>query len=254
MVLDRNRGGAYLTMLIASAGMFGIMLFLTYYLQQTLDFSPVVTGLAFLPMIGCLMATSIASNVALMPRTGPRPLAPTGMLLAAGGLAWLTRIGVHSSYPTAVLPSLLVMGAGLGLVFAPVFNTGTFGVAPRDAGVASATVNTGQQLGGSIGTSLLNTIFASAVASYTAAHLSGATTASRPSTQLAGLAAIHGYTVAFWVSAAIFAVGALIAAILFRAGPLTSPGQQPQPGAPAHATGTLATSGATPAPAPPTAG
>jgi predicted MFS family arabinose efflux permease len=152
-------------MLIAAVGMFGLFLFLTYYLQQTLGFSPVITGVAFLPMVACIMASSITCNIVLMPRTGPRPLVPAGMLLAAGGLALLTRIGVHSSYATAVLPSLLMMGLGLGLVFAPVFNTGTFGVPPADAGVASATVNTGQQLGGSIGTSLLNTIFASAVAS-----------------------------------------------------------------------------------------
>ena len=72
------------------------------------------------------------------------------LLLGATGLALLTRIGVHSSYATAVLPSRLIMGVGFGLVFAPVFNTGTFGVAPRDAGVASATINTGQQLGGSL--------------------------------------------------------------------------------------------------------
>jgi hypothetical protein len=238
-VLDRNRGGAYLTMLIASAGMFGIFLFLTYYLQQTLGFSPVLSGLAFLPMVACLMISSVTSNIVLMPRTGPRPLAPAGMLLAAGGLAWLTRIGVHSSYATAVLPALLIMGLGLGLVFAPAFNTGTFGVAPRDAGVASATVNTGQQLGGSVGTSLLNTIFAGAVASYTAAHLTPAT--------------IHGYTVAFWVSAAIFTGGALTALALFRTGPLTRPDQQAQPSAPAQATATPAT-GAAPAPAPPVAG
>ena len=129
---DRNRGGAYLTMLIASAGMFGIFLFLTYYLQQTLGFSPVVTGLAFLPMVAGIMTASITSNIVLMPRFGPRPLAPTGMILAAGGLALLTRIGVHSSYAGGVLPSLLMMG--LGLVFAPVFNTGTFGVPPAGRG------------------------------------------------------------------------------------------------------------------------
>jgi hypothetical protein len=116
VVTDRNRGGAYLTMLIASAGMFGIFLFLTYYLQQTLGFSPVVTGLAFLPMVAGIMTASITSNIVLMPRFGPRPLAPTGMILAAGGLALLTRIGVHSSYAGGVLPSLLMMG--LGLVFA----------------------------------------------------------------------------------------------------------------------------------------
>jgi EmrB/QacA subfamily drug resistance transporter len=261
VVLDRNRGGAYLTMLIASAGMFGIFLFLTYYMQQTLGFSPVVTGLAFLPMVACIMVTSTASNIALMPRVGPRPLAPTGMLLAAAGLAWLTRIGVHSGYATAVLPPLLVMGLGLGLVFAPVFNTGTFGVGPRDAGVASATVNTGQQLGGSVGTSLLNTIFASAVASYIAAHLSPATAVGgRPSPQLNGLALIHGYTTAFWVSAAIFAGGAILAVILFRNGPLTPPGQPSQPGTPERAAGARTsaaggtpTGGATPAPAPPPA-
>jgi hypothetical protein len=213
----------------------------------------VVTGVAFLPMVGCLMATSVTSNIVLMPRTGPRPLAPTGMLLAAGGLAWLTRIGVHSSYATAVLPSLLIIGAGLGLVFAPVFNTGTFGVAPRDAGVASATVNTGQQLGGSIGTSLLNTIFASTVAAYLTAHATPATLVhGKPSPQLTVQPLIHGYATAFWWSAAILAGGALIALALFRNGPLTRPSQQPQPGAPAHATATPAT-GAAPAPAPPVA-
>jgi EmrB/QacA subfamily drug resistance transporter len=249
VVADRNRGGAYLTMLIASAGMFGIFLFLTYYMQQTLGFTPVITGLAFLPMVGCLMASSAASNVALMPRTGPRPLAPTGMLLAAGGLAWLTRIGVHSSYATAVLPALLIIGAGLGLVFAPVFNTGTFGVAPGDAGVASATVNTGQQLGGSIGTSLLNTIFASTVAAYLAAHASPASEVhGGPSPQVTAQAMIHGYTTAFWWSAAILAGGALIALALFRTGPLSRPDPQPQPSGPAHATATPATGSAAAAP------
>jgi len=240
IVLDRNRGGAYLTMLIAATGMFGVFLFLTYYMQQTLGFSPVVTGVAFLPMIACLMVSSVTSNVRLMPRTGPRPLAPTGLLLAAAGLALLTRIGVHSSYATAVLPSLLILGIGFGLVFAPVFNTGTFGVPPHDAGVASATINTGQQLGGSIGTSLLNTIFVSTVASYIAAHLSPATLVhGRPSLQLTGLALIHGYTTAFWWSAAILTFGAIVALTLFRNGPLTQPGQ-PQPAGPVQATGTAA--------------
>ena len=233
IVTDRNRGGAYLSMLIAAVGMFGLFLFLTYYLQQTLGFSPVITGVAFLPMVACIMASSITCNIVLMPRTGPRPLVPAGMLLAAGGLALLTRIGVHSSYATAVLPSLLMMGLGLGLVFAPVFNTGTFGVPPADAGVASATVNTGQQLGGSIGTSLLNTIFASAVASYLTAHISPATTIhGRPSPQLTGLALIHGYSTAFWCSAAILTCGAIVAGTLLRSGPLTWAGAPlPQPGA-----------------------
>ena len=233
VVADRNRGGAYLTILIAAIGMFGIFLFLSYYLQQTLGFTPVITGVAFLPMVGGLMVCSAVSNIVLMPRTGPRPLAPAGLLLAAVGLVLLTRIGVHSSYATAVLPSLLIIGAGFGLVFAPVFNSGTSGVGARDAGVASATINTGMQLGGSIGTSLLNTIFASTVAGYIAAHLSPATVVhGRPGPQLTGLAAIHGYTTAFWWSAAILTFGAIIALTLFRNGPLT------QSADPAHATET----------------
>ena len=175
VVLDRNRGGAYLSILIAGSGMFGIFLFITYYLQQTLGFSPVTTGLAFLPMIALVMISSNVSNIVLMPRFGPRPLVTTGMLLAAAGLAWLTRIGVHSSYATAILPPLLVNGFALGMVIAPSINTGTYGVDPADAGVASASVNTGQQLGGSIGTSLLNTVAASATAAYLTAHLSART-------------------------------------------------------------------------------
>ena len=232
--LCREASGAGVAFSGASlGGMFGIFLFLSYYLQQTLGFTPVITGVAFLPMVGGLMVCSAVSNIVLMPRTGPRPLAPAGLLLAAVGLVLLTRIGVHSSYATAVLPSLLIIGAGFGLVFAPVFNSGTSGVGARDAGVASATINTGMQLGGSIGTSLLNTIFASTVAGYIAAHLSPATVVhGRPGPQLTGLAAIHGYTTAFWWSAAILTFGAIIALTLFRNGPLT------QSADPAHATET----------------
>jgi hypothetical protein len=141
---------------------------------------------------------------------------PNGWLSAAG-----TRRGPAPVRTPGELPSLLMMGLGLGLVFAPVFNTGTFGVPPQDAGVAAATVNTGQQLGGSIGTSLLNTIFASSVASYISAH-------GRPSPQVAGQALIHGYSTVFWWSAAILTGGAIIAVILFRSGPLTRPGQPQQ--------------------------
>ena len=222
IVANRNRAGAYLTILIASAGMFGIFLFLTYFMQQTLHFTPVITGVAFLPMVGCLMTVSITTNIVLMPKLGPRPLASAGLLIAAVGLAVLTRITVHSTYAGDVLPSLLLIGVGLGLVFAPVFNSGTFGVGPRDAGVASATVNTGQQLGGSIGTSLLNTLFASAIAAYIAGHASpGTMVRGKPAPQLAAAALIHGYTVAFWWSAAIFLTGAIVALILFRNGPLS---------------------------------
>ena len=192
--LDRNRGGSYLAVLILGAGMFGIFLFLTYYLQQTLGFSPVTTGVAVLPMVAMIALSANLSNIVLLPRVGPKPLVTLGMLLAAGGMVWLTRIGLHSSYASAVLGPLLVAGAGFGFTIAPSINTGTFGVAPQDAGVASATVNTGQQIGGSIGTSLLNTLAASATASYLTAHITPARGARPPGPQLVGLALVHGYT------------------------------------------------------------
>ena len=221
VVLDRNRGAAYLAVLLAGAGMFGIFLFLTYYLQQTLRYSPVVSGLAFLPMIAMVVVSANLSNIVLMPRVGPKPLVTVGMLLAAGSLVWLTRIGVHSGYATAVLGPLMMAGLGFGFTIAPSMNTGTFGVAPQDAGVASATLNTGQQIGGSIGTSLLNTIFAGAVAHYLASHLSPATLVhGHPAPSLIGMSLIHGYTTGFWVGAAIFGAGAVICGTLFRVGPL----------------------------------
>jgi EmrB/QacA subfamily drug resistance transporter len=225
VVADRNRGGAYLAVLIAGAGMFGIFLFLTYYLQQTLHYSPVASGVAFLPMIAMVVVSANLSNVVLLPRLGPKPLVPAGMLLAAGSLVWLTRIGAGSGYASAVLGPLMAAGLGFGFTIAPSMNTGTFGVAPQDAGVASATLNTGQQIGGSIGTALLNTIFATAVAHYLTSHLSPATLVHRHlAPSLTESALIHGYTTGFWVAAAIFGAGAVICGTLFRPGPLRAPG------------------------------
>ncbi len=215
VLLERNRAGAYLAVLVAGAGMSGMFLFLIYYMQQTLGYSPVISGVAFLPMIAMVVVSANLSNVVLLPRLGPRPLVVVGMLLAAGSLVWLTGIGLHSGYAQAVLGPLMVTGLGFGFTIAPSMNTGTFGVAPEDAGVASATLNTGQQIGGSIGTSLLNTIFAGAVAHYLTSH---------PAPSAAGQSLIHGYTTGFWVAAAIFAAGAVICGALFRSGPLHAPG------------------------------
>ncbi len=221
VVLDRNRGGAYLGMLFAGAGMFGIFLFATYYLQTTLGYSPIVTGLAFLPMVVMLMVSANVGQIVLMPRTGPKPLVGLGMLVAAGGMVWLTRIGVHSGYASAILGPLMVTAAGLGQVIAPVVNTGTYGVAPHDAGVASATVSVGQQLGGSMGTALLNTMVAGATASYLTSHLNPSTiVAGHPSPALVQQSFVHGYTVGFWWTAGIFALGAVVCGTLLRRGPL----------------------------------
>jgi hypothetical protein len=228
VVLDRNRGGAYASMLIGTAGLFGTFLFLTYYLQQTLGYSPLVTGVAFLPISAGLVVASNLSTIVLMPRVGPRPLIASGMLAAAGGTAWLAQLGPHTGYTTGVLGPLILAGIGLGMVIAPAINTGTFGVAPQEAGVASATVTVGQMLGASVGTSLLNTIFAAAVTSYLTAHLAAARLIGRQA--LTGLALAHGYDTAFWWIAGIFAGGAVVGGALLRPGPL---GQKRTP-PPAH--------------------
>jgi EmrB/QacA subfamily drug resistance transporter len=218
VVLDRNRGGAYASMLIGTAGLFGIFLFLTYYLQQTLAYSPLLTGVAFLPMSAGIIVAANLSTITLMPRFGPKPLVALGMLSASAGTAWLAQLGAHTGYAAGVLGPMILAGVGMGMIIAPAINTGTFGVAPQDAGVASATVTVGQMLGGSVGTSLLNTIFASAVASYIAAHLATARLIGRQA--LAGLALAHGYDTAFWWTAGIFAVGAVVGGTLLRRGPL----------------------------------
>jgi MFS family permease len=190
--------------------MFGVFLFLTYYMQQTLAFSPLKTGLAFLPMMAVIMPTGAIGQTRLVPRFGTRRLVTLGMVLGAAAMLSFTGVTVHSNYVTHVLPGLLVMGLGLGLIMAPAMSTATLGVDRRDAGVASAMVNTGQQIGGAIGTALLSTLASSAAHSYTSAHAAAA--------NLAGQAAVHGYTSAFAWSAGIFAIGALASWLLLPSG------------------------------------
>jgi EmrB/QacA subfamily drug resistance transporter len=206
VITDRTRGGAYISVGLAGIAVFGVFLFLTYYLQLIKGFSPVTSGLAFLPMIACILLASNSSSILLLPRVGPRALVVTGMLLGGGAMAYLTQITVTSSYAGAILPALLALGLGFGMIFAPAINTATTGVARQDSGVASALVNTMQQVGGSIGTAALSTLALTATATYLAAHHAGALAPAA--------AAVHGYSVAFTVSAALFAVGALAAFLL----------------------------------------
>ncbi|MEA2384217.1 MAG: hypothetical protein QOH72_4188 [Solirubrobacteraceae bacterium] len=210
VVADRGRGGAYLAVAVVGAGLFGVFLFLTYYMQQTLGFSPLKAGVAFLPMLAVVIPTGAIGQTRLVPRFGPRPLVTLGMMLAATAMLIFTRVTVDSSYATHVLPGLLVMGLGLGLITAPAMSTATRGVERQDAGVASAMVNTGQQIGGSIGTALLSTLASGAAHSYGSAH--------RPAADLAAQAAVHGYTTAFAWSAGIFAIGALASLLLLPSG------------------------------------
>jgi EmrB/QacA subfamily drug resistance transporter len=208
VLADRNRGAAFSTVFIASAGMFGVFLFLTYYLQETLRYSPVESGLAFLPMVGALMVTSqLATNV-LVPRIGPKVVVPTGLLLAAVGMAWLTRLDLLSTYVPHVLPPLLAIGVGLSLAMPTAMSRATLGVRMSDQGVASATTNTAQQIGGAVSTALLNSLANSTAAAYVAGH------ASDPLVQAD--AALRGYHTAFGWAAGFYAVGAVVAALLFR--------------------------------------
>ena len=210
VVLDRTRGGSYIAVFLSAVGMFGVFLFLTYFMQSTLGYSPVRTGVAFLPMIAVLVLTASVATAVLLPRIGPKPMVVVGMLVSAFGLLLLTRITVHASYPSVILPALLVLGLGLGSVFAPSINAATAGVSPDDAGVASATVNTAQQIGGSIGTALLNTLAATTATNFLLHKV--------PSQLLLAEAGVHSYITAFRWSAVIFLLGALSSLLLLRWG------------------------------------
>ena len=192
---------------IAGLAMFSLFLFLTYYLQLVKHFSPISSGLAFLPMIACVMISSNTSNIVTLPRFGPRIVITTGMVTGSVGLSYLSRITVHSSYTGGVLPALILMGLAMGMVMAPSMNTATAGVQPSDSGVAAALVSTMQQVGGSIGTAVMSTIAASVTASYAAEHA--------PLPGFDAVAATHGYAAVFLGSTLVFAAGAILAAALF---------------------------------------
>jgi EmrB/QacA subfamily drug resistance transporter len=205
IVRDRARGGAYLSILLAAAGIFGVFFFLTFFLQLNLHFSPITSGLAFLPLTAALVLASTTAQTRVLPRTGPKPLVVTGMALVIVGMYLFTRLTPTSTYAANVLPGLSIVGVGLGCIFAPAIGTATLGLEPKETGVASAVVNACQQIGGSIGLALLSTIAASAAASYASSRgrVPG----------VAEAATIHGYTTAFWWSAGIFAIG-LVASLV----------------------------------------
>ncbi|WP_328427058.1 MFS transporter [Streptomyces sp. NBC_00443] len=217
VVTERNRGGVYLSLGLAIIAMFGLFLFLTYYLQIVKGYSPVKTGFAFLPMIAGMITGSTQIGTRLMTRVAPRLLMGPGFLVAALGMLLLTQLEIGSSYAALLLPAMLLLGLGMGTAFMPAMSLATQGVKPQDAGVASAMVNTSQQVGGAIGTALLNTIAASATTAYVADHIAGAT--SRSQQQLVQLEAmVQGYTSAIWFAVGILAAAAVIALTFVNAG------------------------------------
>jgi EmrB/QacA subfamily drug resistance transporter len=209
IVLDRNRGAAYASVLIAGAGMFGIFLFVTYYLQASLGYSPIQTGLSFLPMIGMLVLAAQLSTNIFVPRFGPKVMVPFGMLLGVTGMLLLTRLTLDSTYAADVLPALMVLGFAMGSIMPASMQTATLGVDRQFAGVASAMVNTSQQVGGSIGTALLNTLAATAATDFVASNLPA-------SPEVLADAAVHSYSTAYFWGAGFFLVGAILSALLFR--------------------------------------
>jgi EmrB/QacA subfamily drug resistance transporter len=200
VILDRNRGGSYLTSLIIGLALFGMFLFLSYYFQGTLGYSPLKSGFLFLPFAGgIILSAGVTSQ--LLPRIGPRILMSSGTLVMAVGMLWLTRIGVDTAYVTHVLPSEILMSIGLGFVFVPLASTALIGVGNHDTGVASALVNTTQQIGGSLGTALLNTVATTATATYLVAN----------GVASAQTALVHGYVQGFMVSSVLLVVATVVA-------------------------------------------
>ena len=209
VVTERNRGGSYLGSLIVGAGLFSMFLFLGLYLQIVLGYSPLKSGFAFLPFTaGIIIFAGVASQ--LLPKFGPKPLMVPGLIFAGIGLLMLTRITPDTSYSGYVLPSLLIMSSGMALVFIPFTSTALHGVGNRDAGVASAMINTSQQVGGSLGTALLNTVAATAAVSHIAANKEVWLVIPGLADKFYPYGVTHGYTVAFTVSALLLFAGAVV--------------------------------------------
>jgi EmrB/QacA subfamily drug resistance transporter len=205
VILERNRGGSFLASLFVGMALLGTFLFLTYFLQGILGYSALRTGFAFLPFsAGIIMGATLASR--MLPRTGPKMLMVAGLSLATLGLLWFTRLGVDSSYLSHVLPPEILVSLGMGLAFVPMNSTALFGVEEDSAGVASALVNTTQQVGGALGTAFLNTVAASSTAAFLVSRVA--------SSAVTRSATVHGYTTAFEVSALLVAMAAVVAGVL----------------------------------------
>ncbi len=211
VLLDRDRGASFSALGLVNVGMFAVFLFLTYYLQLSLHYSPVKTGLAFMGLIGGVMVGS-GVGLQILPRfMGPRFIVPGGMLTAAAGMAWLTHLGLHTGYWAGILPPLLVLGLGVGTVFPLAINLSTARLDDDDNGVGGALVNTAQQVGGSVGIALLSTLVASAASDYLKTHHG-------TKANVLAHATLHSYAVGYWIAAGIFAAGAVLVAALYRPG------------------------------------
>lgn len=233
VVADRGRGGSFLAVALSQVGLFGLFLFLTYYLQVILDYPPALTGVAFLPLaVGIGLGSSVIA-ARLLPHTQPRFLIVPALLVVALGMGLLTQLspGAENIYLRLLLPAQILIGLGIGCAMMPAMSTATAGLAPDESGAAAAMVNSAQQVGGSLGLALLNTVSTSVTGGYLAAH------GRSPDAVAAGT--VHGYTVAIALSVGILAVTALLSWILINTrpavdatgAPTTDAGDGPRPAA-----------------------
>jgi EmrB/QacA subfamily drug resistance transporter len=227
VLANRNRSGAYLVMLCVGTAMFGMFFFLTIFVQDVWGYSALKTGLAYLPIMGTVMLMA-AVSAQLVPRIGARPLMLFGSLVTAGGMFWLSRVNEHSHYASGLLGPMLVTAVGMGTLFMPITLVALSRVGDADAGVASSLLNTGQQVGGSIGLAVLGTVawtvVADSVHSQVAAAMAAAARAGRPVPAAAGqipVAIYHhalatGFSRGFLVSAGIAMLAFLVALVSIR--------------------------------------
>lgn len=208
VVFNRTRGAAYLGVGLAIVGMFSLFLFLTYYQQVVRGYSPVRTGCAFLPLTFGVLVGAGGISRRLLPKAPPRAMMAPGLVIATGGVAWLTTLGPSTSYWGVILPAEFLVGLGMGLVMAPAMSYATYQVKEGDTGVASACVTTMQQIGGSVGIALLNTIATNATTSYAHSH--------KPSPALMGDALAHGFSAGFAWAAVILAVAAALVVVIMN--------------------------------------
>ena len=225
---SRDRSGAYLISLCIGTALFGMFFFLTLFVQNVLGYSPLKTGVAYLPMVAMILVATAASSQ-LVSRIGARPLMIAGSAAGAGGMLWLSRVTEHSHYVSGLLGPMLLTATGLGLLFAPLLLVSLTKVAKNDTGVASSLFNVGQQVGGAVGLAVLGTVAWSAVANSLRSQAAAAAATAKTATvhlsaaQQAALAKAasnhalaHGFSQGYVVSAGIMALALVITLVVVR--------------------------------------
>lgn len=208
VLADRNRGAAYLAIFLGQAGVFVVFLFLTYYFQGTLGYSPILTGVSFLPMMVTVVVVATLTQKVLVRYLTVRAILFGGLTVGGAGAALLAQVSAGSPYAAWVLPGLILAGAGIGSAIVSAVAIGQMGVDPQDAGTAGAVNNVFQQIGPAVGIAVISTFVATATSHYLHAHDHAAVVA----------ATVHGYSVGFWWAAGAFWAGAVISSALVRRG------------------------------------